>query len=228
MKFKALVATFSASFDELVRKIENHEAVADCVIQDVREAAAKIRSQLNLTQTRLRKLQLKEKTLEEEGRRWRERALACREQDEEKALRCMQALKQNETSLENLRHLIRENEQLLTDLESHLLNVEQKLAEIQGKRESLSARSARNKAESSALRSTDPQADEGVFERWETQVIADEYRNSSYSSSNSTADLLDREFRKQEDRASLLAELHALKRVSATEHTGDEHHEHAR
>lgn len=236
MKIKALIASFSASFDDLVRKIENHEAVADCVIQDVREAAAKIHSQRNLVQARLTRQQQKEQTLELDCQRWRERALACRDKDEDKALRCMQALKQSQRSLETLRQQICDNQKLIADLEAHLFNVEQRLSEIQNKRESLSARSARNKVEACAARSVNVYADVGIFERWETQVISEEYRHTG-GANLSASDNLDREFRKQEDRAALLAELENLgnesldnenrDKVINDKHTGGARHENA-
>ena len=216
MRIKALLATFGASFDDMVRKIENHEAVADCVIQEVRESAARIRSQLNISQARTSKLQQKEKQLEVDCVRWRERALSCRDTDEEKALRCIQSLKHSQRTLENLRLQLSENQNLSADLETHLFNVEQKLSEIQGKKESLSARSARNKVESYALRNLDVSANEGIFDRWETQVMTDEYRTTAWSPSTSgPSDSLDREFRNIEDREALLLELSDLEKDDA-------------
>lgn len=207
MKLKTIFTSINASFDGMVRKIENHEAVADCVIQEVRQSAAKIRSQLNLAYTRQNIHANKEKQLLDDCRRWRERAIACRKDDEEKALRCVQSLKNAENSLGRLQHQMRENQQLIDNLESHLTEVEQHLAELQNKKESLSARAARNKAASCVQHTSPPAGFDNVFERWETQVTADEYGTVAGAGSS---DSLDREFRQQEDKAALKAELNAL------------------
>src|SRR5690606_18375172 len=116
MKIKTLLTSISASFDGMVRKIENHEAVADCVIVEVRESAAKIRGQLNLARTRHTILTNKEKQLLDDCQRWRERAVSCRNSDEEKALRCMQSLKNSEKSLALLRRQMEENQHLIESL----------------------------------------------------------------------------------------------------------------
>ena len=207
MKIKSILTSINASFDGMVRKIENHEAVADCVIQEVRESAAKIRGQLNLARARRATQINQEKRLLDDCQRWRERAIACKDNDEEKALRCVQSLKHSERSLAALRQQTDENQRLIEDLESHLADVEQRLSELQNKRESLSARAARNKVACHVQQHAAFPDRENIFERWETQVIADEYITTPCVNS---ADSLDREFRQLEDRVSLKAELDAL------------------
>ena len=94
MKLKHLVASISASFDDLVSKIENHEAIAEVSLQEIRVAAAKIRTQFNITRQRLEYLHNQESTLRQDCERWQLRAVQCAEQDRERALRCVQAMEQ--------------------------------------------------------------------------------------------------------------------------------------
>lgn len=207
MKIKTILTSINASFDRMVRKIENHEAVAGCVIHEVRESAAKIRGQLNLACARRATQSNQEKQLLDDCQRWRERAVACKDNDEEKALRCVQSLKHSEKALATLRQQTGENQRLIEDLENHLADVEQRLSDLQNKRESLSARAARNKVACHVQQHVAFPDHENIFERWETQVIADEYITTPCVNN---ADSLDREFRQLEDRLSLEAELNAL------------------
>ena len=135
MKLKRLVASISASFDDLVSKIENHEAVAEVTLQEIRTAAAKIRSQLNITRQRIEYLQNQDNSLQQDCERWQARALQCSEHDRERALRCVQALEQCEQQKKALRQQIQENTRLQEELIRHLNHVEQRLSELQFKRD---------------------------------------------------------------------------------------------
>lgn len=209
MKLKHLVASISASFDDLVSKIENHEAIADVTLQDIRFAAAKIRSQLNVTCQRLEYLNNQENTLQQDCERWQLRAVQCGEHDRERALRCVQALEQCELQKKALRQQIRENSRLRDELSHHLSDVEQRLSELQIKRDSLSARAARNQVTHHIEKALPSHNSDKIFARWEESVAADEYLSQpNYSAQLAVG--LDAEFRKAEQQTHLeqrLAEL---------------------
>lgn len=209
MRFKHIVTSISASFDDLVSKIENHEAVADVTIQDVRAAAAKIRTQLNITRQRTETLQNQEQNLIQDCARWQARALQCGSGDQERALRCVQALEQVEQhKIANARQL-QENLQLQKELQRHLQKIEQRLVELQRKRESLSARAALNKVTrhvEKTLPGCDPEA---VFARWEQSVLTDEYAQFPLADAMPEQEL-DREFRQRETQERLEARLAEL------------------
>ena len=57
MRLKRLVATVSAGFEDFVAKVENHEAVADCIIDEVRQAAARVRVQHARARSRILRLE---------------------------------------------------------------------------------------------------------------------------------------------------------------------------
>lgn len=202
MKLKRLVASISASFDDLVSKIENHEAIAEVTLQDIRAAAAKIRSQLNITRQRLDYLHNQENTLQQDCERWQLRAVQCGEQERERALRCVQALEQCEQQKKALQQQIQENSRLRDELTHHLSQVEQRLAELQLKRDSLSARAARNQVTRHVEKALPGSTPDKIFARWEESVLADEYLTKPHYSDNSDAGL-DAEFRKAEQQAHL-------------------------
>jgi len=207
MKIKSIFTSMNASFEQMAQKIENHEAVADCVIQDVSKSAAKIRGQLHKVKIRYENQLSREKQLLDDSQRWRHRALNCREKDETKALQCMQSLKNTEKSLRQLQTQMKESQRLADDLENNLSNVEQGLMDLQSRRESLSARDARNQAAYHVQKSQPAQSAENIFDRWETRTLADEYASTSYRDG---ADILDQEFRQQENADELRLELEAL------------------
>ena len=45
--FKRLFATLTAGFDSFIDQVENHEAVAEAVVADVRRQAARLKVQLS-------------------------------------------------------------------------------------------------------------------------------------------------------------------------------------
>ena len=147
--------------------------------------------------------------MQKDCERWQARAVQCSEQDRERALRCVQALEQCEQQKKALRQQIQENTRLQEELIRHLNHVEQRLTELQFKRDSLSARSARNQVTrhvEKALPGSDP---DKIFARWEESVIADEYAAQPGYSENPELEL-DAEFRKTEQHTLLeerLAEL---------------------
>lgn len=209
MKLKHFVASISASFDDLVSKIENHEAVAGATILEIRSAAAKIRTQLNITRQRTETLQNQEQGFIEECTRWQARAQQCGSENKERALRCIQALEQAEQQQATAARQLQDNLRLQQELQQHLETVEQRLAELQRKRESLTARAARNKV-TRHVENTLPGSDsDAVFTRWEESVLTDEYASLPLTDP-APEEELDREFRQQETQTRLEARLAAL------------------
>lgn len=209
MKLKRLVASISASFDDLVSKIENHEAVAEVTLQEIRAAAAKIRTQLNLTRQRVENLQNQYNDLARECELWQSRALQSNAQDKERALRCIQALELGEQRKSYIGQQIQDQLRLQKELTQHLSNVEQRLTDLQLKRDSLAARAARNQA-TRYLENALPGFDsDKIFSRWEEKVLADEYGTFSVDNENPKVEL-DAEFRRIETQNHLEARLAQL------------------
>lgn len=205
MKLKRLVTSISASFDDLVTKVENHEAVANAAIVDVRKNAARIRSQLNLINKRHQNLITQEQRLQEDGMRWQQRARETASLDKDKALRCVHALEQCEQQAQNLKQQIQETARLKLELNQHLQEVEQRLQDLQIKRDSLHARSARNRALSDMERLRVTEDTDDIFTRWEEKLITEEYHVSLPDAT--TYSDLETEFNEQEKNQKLNARL---------------------
>lgn len=212
MKIKHLFTSLSASFDEMTTKIENHEAIADSLIQDVSKAAAQVRNQLNQQQRQLKQQQIQEDRIKSDCKKWQERALLTRESEPDKALQCLRASKRSEAELSQLQTQSQENQELIRELTHELSQIENQLQSLQHKRVSLSARDARNQALGLAHSNTASGEADKIFNRWESKVTTDEYvsQHNRPAVPQSENEMLDREFREDEDQAALLAELAAL------------------
>lgn len=226
MKVKRLMASVSAGFEDFVSRVENHEAVADCAIDDLRKAAARVRVQQARTGTQLKRLEDRIAGLEAEAGRWRERALRVVEADapetgadaaaatpgEAKAIECVRRARRAElesASLVGQRDRYRE---LADDLQGRLRDLERRLDEAQLKRTALSSRSARAQTLRNAERCGTEESLEAVFDRWETVVTADEYRDGvELLEGAESVDTLDRQFADEEALAALREDLAALR-----------------
>jgi len=208
MKFKRIVTSITANFDQFIASVENHEAVADATIKEVKQGAAKIQTQLRITQQRLTEQQSLEAKFIDDCEMWKRRAVTISETSSEKALSCVQALQFCEEKLSHLQEQIRENEQLAVELDDHLKEVEQRLDTLTIKRNSLSARSAKNKALAFADTQDIGLCPENVFSRWEESISSNEYTNSREPRNPHSH--LDNVFRKKESKEKLQEKLNSL------------------
>ncbi len=208
MKLKRVFASISGGFESLVSSVENHEAVAECAIKDVRLQTARINAQLQQNRHRVDQLSERENKLSQQKALWKQRAKRSAGDRREQALRCLTAMKNCENELQQVCEQRERAQCLVNELQDHLNEAEQKMLELQTKKDSLSARAARNKVVKSvnsdgcAVEDTD-----AVFLRWEEKVIADEYGAPRLGSADES---LDTKFKSEEQRVSLEAELECL------------------
>ncbi len=208
MKIKRLVASVSAGFEDFVSKVENHEAVADCVIDDVRRATAQVKVQKNRTDAVIARTERQADTLEKDEQRWNERAVKLADSDGFRALECVRRARQAAEQRATLLEQLEEHRGLAADLGSRLAGLEQRLAELQLKRTALSSRAARAQTLRKADRPGACESVDTVFDRWETAVLADEYCDVGPSDGG---DMLDLSFRAQEEEQELAERLAELK-----------------
>ena len=206
MKARRLMASISAGFEDFVTRVENHEAVAECAIDDLRKATAQVRVQQGRTAAQVKRLEDELSRVESEAERWRDRAL--RVEDEQKALECMRRAKQGDRRGEALADQLRDHRALAEDLATRQRDLEGRLADVQLKRTALSSRAARARTLKRAERCGPDETLDSVFDRWETVVTADEYRDGV---TLEATDTLDRELAAEEDDDALRAELEALR-----------------
>jgi hypothetical protein len=209
MTIKTFLASFGAVFDGVNQEPEHSESATEALVREVRESAIKIRSQLNIVNSKLLHQHEMETRLIAECGQWREHALDWRELNEEKALCCVQALKQSQRALNKLHLHISENQHLAAELETHLYNVEQKLNSIEYSLANIVASSENQVAQLLAQHQQEKVREADVYAQWESRVKAAENRDESAMFSLK-ARLQARESYIRENRDVLICELYKL------------------
>lgn len=220
MKIKRLAASVSACFEDFVTKVENHDAVAKIAIEDVQKAAAKIRSEKNKVDQRVKRLNEEKNHYEISIQRWKERAKSSVTQNEAKALECLKQIKVLETQLQHTALQHQEMQQLAHSLANNLIDVEKKLDELSSKRALLATRETRAKVNKAANQELGSLNVNEVFDRWELQIMENEYAQGSdaFNDNHRSADVeLEKEFTSEEEAQVLHDELQALKAEMALE-----------
>src|SRR3954462_10166110 len=96
---KRLAISMNAQFSDVINQLENHEAVADCVLKEVEQAAAKAKVQHARVRNDQRRLEGEAERTAHEIALWRERAVKSHAVDERRALECVRRAKRGETDL---------------------------------------------------------------------------------------------------------------------------------
>ncbi|MEH6628670.1 MAG: PspA/IM30 family protein [Motiliproteus sp.] len=175
MRSKRLFTSITATIDGFINKVENHEAIADCVISDVRSAAARIKIQQGKVRSHLHKLDTEVMKYKKDKTAWEQRALKYAQQDQQKALECIKHKHNIENRLQQLLDQRGQYHSMDIQLETNLTDVEHRLDQLQLKKTALSSRSARTTAISHVNNPNLLHETDQFFERWETNVLEGEY-----------------------------------------------------
>ena len=214
VKVKRIFATFGTCFDQFVTKMENHEALASCVIEDFQKSAAHVRSEKNRVDARLKKIEDDKAELSLQEALWRNRAKSCVDTDDKKAMTC---LTQANAIVKRLNSLDEQHSQIKTvsnDLRENLREIESKLEDLKSRRSLLSSRQARAKAIGKVNDTCENFDGESIFERWEKEIIIKEYKDPlvfARGDEHPVDETLSREFETIEETEFLRAELEALR-----------------
>ena len=209
--FTRLTTSLSAAFDRAVGSIENHDAVIQSSIVQIRRKSAEVKARLKRVRSDAVRMEEKMVRLQEQANRWAERATAS---DTEKnlALECVQRRKH---CLEQVQHLqqsrdqLREVEQRLSD---NIEQIDKRLHSLQQQRSVMRSR----QAAADACRVSENLFDacgvvdiDETLERWDAQIMDVEMNYESIS----PIDDIERRFIEDEDKVALEAELAALKNL---------------
>jgi phage shock protein A len=206
---KKLAISMNASFDNLVNNLENHEAIANCAIEEVQTAASKISIQLNRVRKDADNLRTKLNNANKEKAAWTERAKRVYESDKDTSRECVRRMKRLEKDQVDLKTQLSETVAVERKLASDLDKVEQRLNELKRRRNLLLSRDTQAAALSNAgpdnariLSDVDQ-----IFERWEVDVMRKEYTTGA---GGEPEDDLAVQFSKEEEQEELDRELENL------------------
>lgn len=195
--------------DQMMAQVENHEALADSVIRDVRRAAARAKVQLGRVQADGEGMRRRLAELEQAESRWRERARECAESDEDRALECLRRSRRAAGSLPELARRLAEHLRTEKLLSADVAKVEQRLEQLQLQRNLMRTRQSRAEALSGARAAESVGAGElgEIFEHWDTRITELELDGGV----DTDVDSLELEYADAEERDELLAELAELR-----------------
>jgi len=209
--FKRVTSGVVARIDEAVREIENHDALIQSALGDLRKRTALANVHLGRLQRDGKDLQARlSKTRSDHGL-WRERARECRDTDEARAMECLRRSKR----AESLAHSLEEREQRHQEAEAKLTaevrHLGERNQELQERLRLMRARAtcAEAGALMSDLEGGAHMEIEDTFDRWESKVAVAEYRVVGPVMEDSLAG----EFEAAEEDAALRIELEALDEV---------------
>ena len=201
-------AALATRIDGVVSRIENHEAVTQTAIADVRRTAARARIQLRRVRADGEQLRHRIDEAAASERSWRDRARRKADEDEGAALECLRRAREGERRGRVLRERLAGHERLEAELSADVTRIQERLSRLEEHRHQLAARESRATA-LSCLESGDlgPGPIEDLFDRWEVQISEREFSFGR----DDDSDAFEHAFSKEEDDADLRAELAELR-----------------
>ena len=205
---KRITTTINATMNDVVGRVEDHDAIIDASLQQCRQAAARTRTRLTKVKRDGAQLQSKRDKLAEDITLWTERAIDNAEADEEIALNCLKRKKWAETERTRLEGMILEHTEIESSLQSRLEQIEARIRDINLKRNSMRSRQSLSEAMQimDKMDGDSGSTVDDTFERWETVLLEREL----FTNEECTRDRFEMEFVEKEERESLLDELKSL------------------
>lgn len=209
--FTRISTTVTAALDRAVGALENHDAVIEASIRDIRRAAAEARARLNRVRAESARMREKREALEASATRWQDRAVTDGV-EEATALECLRRRRDCEAQRTRLAESLAQHESLEQRLVNNIERIEARLAELMRSRDVMRTRQATAEALRSAHTAGERAAMYDIdqtLERWDAQISEAELTLGA----EEPEDTLERTFLAEEEHASLAAELDALKRA---------------
>lgn len=204
-----LSTSISAAVDRAVTGIENHDAVIEAAINDIRRNAGEARARLNRLRNETRRLDERRGNLRTQAAQWASRATQ-QAIEEDVALECVRRKRACERQAADLDTQIAEQEALQERVAANIEQIETQLTDLKRKRTLLRSREAVAETETrtSALAASEHGLDiQDTLERWEAKIAGAEIEMSVMEA----PDALERRFEQDEQRMSLAAELAELR-----------------
>lgn len=207
-RWKRWTTALVSRIDHVAAQVENHQALAESVIGDVRRAAARAKVQLARVLKDGERLARDLGQRREDEIRWRERARQCAESDEKRAIECLRRSKASHRQIPEIERRLEEHRKAETQLGRDVGAIEERLATLREQRNLMRTRQSRAEAMSQVAGAESVGCGdlEEVFDRWDTRITELELDGDSMSH----VDSLELEFEETEETEDLLAELAEL------------------
>lgn len=201
-------STISATVDQAITRVENHDAIIQAAIRRTKANAATARVRLARVQRDGDSLRKKRDTLAQAVSDWTRRARDVADGDRTKALECVRRRRLAKEQLTQVTMSLKQHEELEKQVSRTLQELHDRIAQMNQQRNMLRSRESVADAmriinELDGVGASDI---EDTFERWEVMITEVEFDGSAPS----PVDDLEAEFIHEEDRAELEADLELL------------------
>lgn len=208
--FKRITATVAANVDSAVASMENHDAVVEASLADMRRASAKAKARLNRVTNDGGRLRRKLAELRATEVRWVERAKQYANDDETKALECLRRKNDCHKHISSCEETIAQHAELESRLKASIDKIDKRYQDLQQTRTMMRTRqSAADAFRTSELFSDNANylSVDDTLERWEARITEAEMGVNSELDPN----CFEQEFIEDEERVALQIELDELK-----------------
>ena len=196
--------------DEVVAKVENHEALVETAIRELKKEVINARVQLNRVKRDGLQLSQDADEAKQNALLWKERA-AKTVTDDLKALECLKRSKKEAARHHDLTMRMTQHHEMEQRLSATVTELERKMELLREKRNVLKTRQTSANALKIAGDGAREFGDdvEEILSRWESKIEGTEYH---YDVNVTSEDALETAFREAEEDTALREELEALRR----------------
>lgn len=205
--FQRLTTSFSANIEEAVSSLENHDAIIEQNLRQMKRHIARTKARKTTLKAHLEQLTLQRAQAQETMTLWEDRARGLAESDEDKALACLNRRNQCEKQATDLALNIEQQDSLIMTIEDDIRKMESQYERVRTQQNLL--RSRQSVADTSGITTKLDQCNSlnQTFERWESSLCIQELDNSI----GTETDSFELEFRRQEEHSKLKQQLQTLK-----------------
>lgn len=203
---KRLTTSVTATLEDAVGQLENHDAIVEANIRQTRQAVAKTQARLATLRKQLDTFEAQQQHAAEQIDVWEERARSLAGSNDNKALQCLSRRNQNEAEARRLNQAIQQQDTLISGVMTNLNSLKAKLDEMTQRHNLMRSRQAVADVNRVVAKAGQSQQIDETFERWEAVVLENEISVSD----GSCADPLEAQFAQQESKAMLQAQLAGL------------------
>lgn len=210
---KRLTTSVTATLENAVGDLENHDAIVEASIKQTRQAVAKTQARLASLHQQQHAFESQRKLANEQIKIWEDRARSLAGDNEQQALQCLSRRNQNEAEARRLHQAIEQQSVLITKVSTNLNTLKTKLDEMTQRHNLMRSRQAVADVNKVVSKAGQSQRVDDTFERWEATVLETELAVSDAC----CADPLEAKFAQQENDAQLQAQLAQLQQNQSSE-----------
>ncbi len=171
--FKRITATFAANVDSAIATMENHDAVVEASLHELRSAAAKSKARLRRIRADGARLEAKLAESGAAAEQWNTRAIRYADEDENKALECLRRKRTAVDEQAATRQALDSHRTLIAKLTASIERIDARYRELEQTRTVMQSReraAVATRTVSEAQRFAGTIDIDDTLERWEARI----------------------------------------------------------